>query len=271
MSDEQLRELDRRWRESGAVEDQAVLLLARLRAGHMTVRRLELAAGLGSAGAVRAATAQRNPLPSEPPDDLSAEGKAAWEKLRGSLNAEGYFPLDFDGLDREAALRSAVVALAPTVDAFAADLPGWLDDPQDAVPETHQIGTVIGPELRAALRACQEHCLRPSPKSEAALRSLTATLQGRVTSLAQQGGGEWQDNWLATCLIGVTDALAMTGAALLAKDAPGETFVSEVTESALSAWENDDEQFGSLRQAVLEAQRAALVPWILSGGDATRE
>lgn len=44
MSDARLRELERRWRETGASEDEASCLRERLRAGQLTPERLELAA-----------------------------------------------------------------------------------------------------------------------------------------------------------------------------------------------------------------------------------
>ena len=43
MSDAKLRELERRWKESGAVEDEAAYLLERVRVGDLTRERLELA------------------------------------------------------------------------------------------------------------------------------------------------------------------------------------------------------------------------------------
>lgn len=46
MGDEKLRELERRWRESGTVEDEAAYLLERVRVGDLTQERLELAAHL---------------------------------------------------------------------------------------------------------------------------------------------------------------------------------------------------------------------------------
>lgn len=51
MSDRNLRELERRWRESGAPEDEAAYLLGRVRAGDLSWGRLELAARCGSVGA----------------------------------------------------------------------------------------------------------------------------------------------------------------------------------------------------------------------------
>lgn len=59
MSDEKLRELERRWKETGAVEDEAAYLLERVRAGELTQERLELAARMGNRGAMFAANLPR--------------------------------------------------------------------------------------------------------------------------------------------------------------------------------------------------------------------
>lgn len=55
MSDERLRELERRWRECGSVEDEAAYLRERVRVGELTKERLELAAYCGEPGAQLAA------------------------------------------------------------------------------------------------------------------------------------------------------------------------------------------------------------------------
>jgi len=47
MSDAKLRELERRWKETGAVEDQAAYLLERVRVGDLEREKLELAAYCG--------------------------------------------------------------------------------------------------------------------------------------------------------------------------------------------------------------------------------
>jgi hypothetical protein len=54
MSDERLREAERRWKESGSVEEEARYLLERVRVGDLTRDRLEFAAYLGHVGAVQA-------------------------------------------------------------------------------------------------------------------------------------------------------------------------------------------------------------------------
>lgn len=51
MSDANLRELERRWRELGSVEAEAAWLQARIRAGDLAPERLELAAFWGSSAA----------------------------------------------------------------------------------------------------------------------------------------------------------------------------------------------------------------------------
>ena len=51
MSDQKLRELECRWRETGSVEDEAAYLRQRVRVGDLTQERLELAAYCGHEGA----------------------------------------------------------------------------------------------------------------------------------------------------------------------------------------------------------------------------
>ena len=51
MSDQKLRDLERRWRETGSVEDEAAYLRERVRVGDLTQERLELAAYCGHEGA----------------------------------------------------------------------------------------------------------------------------------------------------------------------------------------------------------------------------
>lgn len=54
MSDSDLRDLERRWRESGSTEDEATLLMAYVRNRDLTRGRLELAALCGNLGAIQA-------------------------------------------------------------------------------------------------------------------------------------------------------------------------------------------------------------------------
>ncbi|MBX3467656.1 MAG: hypothetical protein KF878_12295 [Planctomycetes bacterium] len=52
MSDVRLRELEGRWRQTGAVEDEAAYLMERVRVGDLTQERLVLAASCGHEGAL---------------------------------------------------------------------------------------------------------------------------------------------------------------------------------------------------------------------------
>ena len=54
MSDARLRELERRWKETGSADDEGAYLLERVRVGDLTRERLELAAYCGHEGARRA-------------------------------------------------------------------------------------------------------------------------------------------------------------------------------------------------------------------------
>lgn len=51
MTDSKLRELERRWKETGSIEDEAAYLLERVRVGDVGEEKLELAAYCGHEGA----------------------------------------------------------------------------------------------------------------------------------------------------------------------------------------------------------------------------
>jgi len=61
VSDERLREAERRWKESGSVVDEARYLQERVRVGNLTKERLELAAYCGHEGASRLCTTVNPP------------------------------------------------------------------------------------------------------------------------------------------------------------------------------------------------------------------
>lgn len=54
MTDTRMRELEREWKESGAVKDHATILVARVRSGHLEHVRLDLAARCGDKAATTA-------------------------------------------------------------------------------------------------------------------------------------------------------------------------------------------------------------------------
>jgi hypothetical protein len=62
VSDQRLRELERRFRASGSVEDEATWLRARMQAGELEQSKLDLAAHCGHEGA-RAALGENAPAP----------------------------------------------------------------------------------------------------------------------------------------------------------------------------------------------------------------
>jgi hypothetical protein len=83
MSDATLRALERRWRATGDVEDEAAFLLQRVRAGGLCDARLDLAAYCGHDAAVRA----RPPARSQP---RWFEGLSRWGEeveLRAAVHA----------------------------------------------------------------------------------------------------------------------------------------------------------------------------------------
>ena len=96
-----MRELERRWGETGASEDEAELLRERVRAGSLEPARLELAALLAHPGAVLAcglAPMELPPVPASEWAELERSQDVAW--LRELLERAG-----------EAALLRAVAAV----------------------------------------------------------------------------------------------------------------------------------------------------------------
>lgn len=90
MSDERLRQLERRWRETRAIDDEAAYLAERVRAGHLTEECLSLAAHCGHVAARRAIQGR----PGEEPVSLKERvyGLAKWGKetcVRASVAAAG--------------------------------------------------------------------------------------------------------------------------------------------------------------------------------------
>lgn len=75
MSDDRLRDLERRWRDSGSTEDASRLLQERLRAGQVSRERVELAAYWGSS---LARTLTGGTASVAPPTDF-ADTDAVWK------------------------------------------------------------------------------------------------------------------------------------------------------------------------------------------------
>lgn len=118
MTDQALRELERRWRLSGSSEHEALFLRERLRVGALSVRRAELASYLGYPAAREVVTV-------EVPEDFSGwlVGLVCWEpdpRSRAALAvARAVLPLfDPQGLEAKFAARPrrALEALERWVD-----------------------------------------------------------------------------------------------------------------------------------------------------------
>lgn len=122
MSDENLCELERRWKETGAVEDEAAFLLERVRVGELTQDRLELGACFGCQAASTALG--RGPVVLSVLDGLPA-------------------------CSAEAAVRVAVAAARVA-------LPHWLDKHQ-ASPLARQAEEAIELVERWVMCPCEQH------------------------------------------------------------------------------------------------------------------
>lgn len=77
VTDSKLRELERRWKESGSVEDEAAYLLERVRVGDLATEKLELAAYCGHEGA-RLALGEQAPAMGPPIDPRVRARPQAW-------------------------------------------------------------------------------------------------------------------------------------------------------------------------------------------------
>lgn len=87
MSDERLREQERRWLETRSVEDEAAYLVERARVGAVSRARLRAAAVAGSAAAARATDTTPGPAPTRPGSwlrrrlDRFADFRDGWRAL----------------------------------------------------------------------------------------------------------------------------------------------------------------------------------------------
>jgi hypothetical protein len=126
MADLRLRRLERKWKETGSLEDEATYLLEALRTGALSQESLELASDLGHRPARR--VLEREPLQAA---DLAEHGNfirqrwGQWQLVRASLTvARSLLP------DEEPPLSAERVAARDVLDAVAA----WLKSPQTARP-----------------------------------------------------------------------------------------------------------------------------------------
>tara|TARA_R110002072_G_scaffold47901_1_gene131238 strand:- start:2189 stop:2989 length:801 start_codon:yes stop_codon:yes gene_type:complete len=192
MSDEKLRELERRWKETGAVEDEAAFLLERVRAGELTQERLELAAYCRHEGATAAT--------SQPPYSGGPKEHDRW--LRGLLKW-GHRPLVKAGLC-SARHPSGSKGWCERHQACVTAAQAWLDMPTEgnrlAAEQVSQFELPLGQltlpiaNARAAARAAafkkQQKLLVAQLEAKAQAALLVANLQseGVESELAEESG-----------------------------------------------------------------------------------
>lgn len=99
MSDERLRELERRWQESGALADRADYLREQVRFGELEAERLRLAWFLGAPAAALAL--ETTPAPPAPPEI------GAWVEAVGTCGLEALRRLAIAAADHAARLSTS--------------------------------------------------------------------------------------------------------------------------------------------------------------------
>ncbi|MEZ6188833.1 MAG: hypothetical protein R3F62_27995 [Planctomycetota bacterium] len=142
MADRTLRELERRWKETGSVEDEAVLLLERVHVGDLAARRLEVAAAVGHPAARVALTDRRAPRTPGEWTRVFAHAEPMWLR-RAAASActdllAGYETAHADDLRPRAALEAVEAWLVCPCEAHraaAADLQLLVAFTYDAMPD----------------------------------------------------------------------------------------------------------------------------------------
>jgi hypothetical protein len=165
MGDEKLRDLERRWRQTGSVGDEAAYLLERVRVGDLLPTKLELAAYCGHAGASRACN--QSALRSQPraSDDLGewSTELAPWGRealVVAAIASAELFLASLNGSARRRKVHyQAVLATARA----------WLESPtqetRDAAMAAWDTHTMATPPHNAAWLAAHED-LDPPALSE---------------------------------------------------------------------------------------------------------
>ena len=131
MSDANLRELERRWRVTGSVEDEAAWLWARLQAGDLSEERLELSAYCGS----KAACSQVESAGPESIEEWSA-GLLRWGRpvvLRALVSALRHAFANLPGPQESAGASMAVVesAILPRSLRTLGTMDDWILSPNE--------------------------------------------------------------------------------------------------------------------------------------------
>lgn len=207
MSDQRLRELERKWRESGSVEDEAAYLRERVRVGDLTQERLELAAYCGHEGA-------RASLPDSPRSE-------SYHELLRHLWGQG--PTGRHALLR--ACRDVAASVAPAWEAtepaagqlsnLLSSLDGAIGRPDLArdlaaqAQQAQQARTGTGPAALSALFSVVSACrtVASAKNRGACLKVATQTLDWAADALAGGRGATTETRRLVhgTALLAVRD------------------------------------------------------------------
>lgn len=187
MSDERLREAERKWKESGSVADEARYLLERVRVGDLTRERLELAAYCGHEGAAVATGAPPPPSAcSTWANGLAAFGRAVLVRAAAEAAAHALvvwsakFPYDPRPSDAvEVARASLTEKVAGAFDAF--------DDCLDAGAEARALGFT---QAEAAAEAAGWAALAAHEETHPGRVVEVVGLTLEATQVAL-GAGEW--------------------------------------------------------------------------------
>lgn len=246
MSDETLRKLERRFRETGCVEDEALWLRARVQAGDLDAESLALATYVDPAlGGPQEAGA--------PPRD--------WREWASGLKEWGL----------SACVRVAVAAGQFSARHFLALYPG---DPrvQQALSAVEEWLLDPSEERRLAVIAARSNCAHAHREIIVGVDHLVAVHSAALSaSSVATSCGEWAEWAVAGTRVSAT---------LHAGGACAERAVSGAARALLAlrkgpvleiGWGNDEVAWQECLQVVRFALRAELVPWALGYGDPVRD
>lgn len=206
MADEELRQLFRRWKETGACADEAAYLSARVRAGELTLERLELAAWLGCEGA----TAVVSPDDAEL-SEVALASKRAPIPRKGSADPSRalgrYAQVWDDGLAKSPeASKRALIGMGWAAEAFLRTFDESNSTPREVLEAAEQALLHPGEEqtqdLAAALAALHLELGDPPPSQKRADRLFYALEVLRqagavVTGQAELSPAEDDRTWSA--------------------------------------------------------------------------
>lgn len=234
MADERLRGLERRWKETGFVEDHAAYLHERVRIGDLSQERLELAAYLGDPASTRAIAEE------DRPEVLTADDLPGYRTRLGQAHLDkGYLEDVAEWWGQDFCMRFAVAAATHAAQRWEERRPSGVQAlrvARECISEAE--GWILEPTWDRGFQ------FKRGPEGDNNL----ARAAGGLLSIARIkiGLGDWQEEALSECL--AQTVLAATRVAI----------------SSIPAQRRD-------REALLALVRRELVPWALGYSDPVRE